>query len=40
MPYTYARWDALSAYLYHGNLLIDNNLFENAIRPIAIERKN
>jgi len=40
MAYAYARWDALSAYLYDGNLLIDNNLVENAIRPIALGRKN
>lgn len=40
MAYTYARWDALSAYLYDGNLQMDNNLVENAIRPIALGRKN
>src|SRR5690606_8772710 len=40
MAYTYARWDALSAYMYDGNLLIDNNLVENAIRPVALGRKN
>ncbi|MEN5380822.1 IS66 family transposase, partial [Sphingobacterium kitahiroshimense] len=40
MAYTYARWDALSAYLYDGNLLIDNNQIENAIRPVALGRKN
>ena len=40
MAYAYARWDALSAYLYDGNLHIDNNPIENAIRPIAIGRKN
>ncbi|MGJ1229127.1 IS66 family transposase [Sphingobacterium siyangense] len=40
MGYAYARWDALSAYLYDGNLLIDNNLVENAIRPVALGRKN
>jgi transposase len=40
MGYAYARWDALSAYLYDGNLLIDNNLIENAIRPVALGRKN
>ncbi|MDZ7935134.1 MAG: IS66 family transposase [Emticicia sp.] len=34
------RWDALSAYLNDGILEIDNNLIENAIRPIAIGRKN
>ncbi|MGJ1312225.1 IS66 family transposase [Sphingobacterium multivorum] len=40
MAYAYARWDALSAYLYDGNFFIDNNLVENAIRPIALGRKN
>lgn len=40
MGYAYARWDALSAYLYDGNLLIDNNIVENAIRPVALGRKN
>lgn len=40
MAYTYARWDALSTYLYDGNLQIDNNLVENAIRPLALGRKN
>ena len=40
MTHAYARWDALSAYLYEGNLLIDNNLVENAIRPVALGRKN
>ncbi|HLS11718.1 MAG TPA: transposase, partial [Flavobacteriaceae bacterium] len=28
------------AYLYDGNLEIDNNLVENAIRPVALGRKN
>ncbi len=39
---TYARklWDRLTVYLYHGHLQIDNNLIENAIRPIALGRKN
>ena len=40
MAYAYARWDALSAYLHDGNLQIDNNLCENAIRPVALGRKN
>src|SRR5690606_3430389 len=40
MAYAYARWDALSAYLYDGNLIIDNNQIENAIRPVALGRKN
>ena len=40
MAYAYARWDALSAYLYDGNLQIDNNLCENALRPCCLGRKN
>jgi len=27
-------------YIKDGNLQIDNNLVENAIRPLALERKN
>ncbi|WP_430609120.1 IS66 family transposase [Myroides odoratimimus] len=38
--YSQTRWDNLSAYLYDGNLQIDNNLIENVIRPVAIGRKN
>ncbi len=38
--YAMDRWDRLSAYLYDGILEIDNNLVENAIRPLAIGRKN
>jgi len=40
MAYTSARWSALSEYLRDGNLEIDNNLCENAIRPVALGRKN
>ena len=40
MRYSMARWDALSAYLYDGILEIDNNMVENAIRPVALGRKN
>src|SRR5690606_5195399 len=40
MAYAYARWDMLSEYLRDGNLQIDNNLCENAIRPVALGRKN
>ncbi len=40
MTYATARWDALSAYLNDGNLQIDNYLVENAIRPVALGRKN
>jgi len=38
--YSAARWEALSCYLYDGILEIDNNLVENAIRPVALGRKN
>src|SRR5690606_10843195 len=40
MAYAYARWGGLSAYLYVGNLQIDNNLCENALRPGCLGRKN
>lgn len=40
MAYAYARWDGLSAYLYDGNLQIDNNLCENTLRGVALGRKN
>lgn len=40
LKYTIARWDSLNAYLYDGALEIDNNLVENAIRPVALGRKN
>ena len=38
--YCLNRWDTLLDYLKDGNLLIDNNLIENAIRPLALGRKN
>lgn len=40
ITYTLPRWKGLSAYVNHGQLEIDNNLVENAIRPLAIGRKN
>lgn len=40
MAYSINRWDALSAYMYDGSLLIDNNPIENSIRPVALGRKN
>lgn len=36
MAYAYARWDGLATYLHDGNLQIDNNPVENAIRPVAL----
>lgn len=38
--YGIKHWDNLLAYLHNGDLEIDNNLAENAIRPIALGRKN
>lgn len=38
--YAVRLWDDLIAYLYNGHLEIDNNLMENAIRPVALGRKN
>jgi len=38
--YCLNRWNNLLDYLKDGNLLIDNNLIENAIRPLALGRKN
>ena len=38
--YTLDRWAALCRYVDHGEVEIDNNLVENAIRPTAIGKKN
>lgn len=38
--YSANRWAELSNYLLDGSLEIDNNLIENAIRPVALGRKN
>jgi transposase len=38
--YALPRWHKLSLYTTNGHLHIDNNLIENAIRPVAIGRKN
>lgn len=40
MAYCIPRWDKLMSYLHDGSLEIDNNLVENAIRPVALGRKN
>jgi transposase len=40
IAYALPRWDKLSLYTSQHYLLIDNNLIENAIRPVAIGRKN
>jgi hypothetical protein len=40
IDYTLKRWPALIRYAGHGHLPIDNNPVENAIRPIALGRRN
>lgn len=40
VAYCIPRWDNLINYLHDGSLEIDNNLAENAIRSIALGRKN
>jgi hypothetical protein len=38
--YTLNQWDALIRYVEDGELSIDNNRAERAMRPLAIGRKN
>ena len=38
--YAYPLWPRMKTYLKDGRLKIDNNQVENAIRPIALGRKN
>ena len=40
IDYSLKRWNAIMRYAASGNLPIDNNPIENAIRPIAIGKKN
>lgn len=40
ISYALPLWDNMHYYTLHGNLQIDNNEIENAIRPIALGRKN
>lgn len=40
LDYSLKRWVALSRYAGDGRLPIDNNPVENAIRPIAVGKKN
>jgi len=40
IDYTLKRWDALTCFIADGDLEIDNNLIENAIRPSALGKKN
>ncbi len=38
--YMLGQWSKLKAYTRDGRLEIDNNLVENAVRPVALGRKN
>ena len=40
LEYTYSLLPRLSRYVNDGRINIDNNLIENAIRPLALGRKN
>ena len=40
ISYAPNRWPALERFLEHGEVEIDNNLVENAIRPTAVGKKN
>lgn len=40
LRYTLKRWTGLCEFVNNGDLLIDNNLVENQIRPLALGRKN
>jgi len=38
--YAMGQWERLQLFLDHGHIEIDNNWCENAIRPLAVGRKN
>lgn len=40
ISYALSRWQAMASYFEDGHLEIDNNLIENAIRGMALGRKN
>lgn len=40
IAYSLKLWDGLTTYATNGKLNIDNNPVENAIRPVAVGRKN
>ena len=39
IQYTLNQWNSLVTYIEHGELMIDNNAVENAIRPFALGKK-
>lgn len=40
IAYSLNLWDRLNVFLENPEVLIDNNLIENSIRPLALGRKN
>lgn len=40
IDYALSNWSGLTRYLDDGNVPIDNNAAENAVRPLAVGRKN
>ena len=40
IDYSLSNWRALTRYLDDGNVPIDNNAAENAVRPLVVGRKN
>ena len=38
--YAMAQWSRIEVYVHHGAVEIDNNWCENAMRPVALGRKN
>ncbi len=40
ISYTLKQWSKINKILQYGELLIDNNLIENKVRPLALGRKN
>lgn len=40
IAYSLPRWERLSLYTTDGRLQLDNNTIENAMRPLALGRKN
>lgn len=40
IQYALSQWEALTLFLQHPEINLDNNLIENQMRPIAVGRKN
>jgi hypothetical protein len=40
IQYALTQWEALTLFLSHPHVALDNNLIENQMRPVALGRKN